>query len=345
MFFLSTLFYSASILILTDQAEQFFTGTYTVNTIDCPSDKECTFIDHCLAVWNLMNQNQLPIHRFRQAICGYERAKPKVCCDINNNNANPILTRRDGVFARSNSIPKCGRAIAYGDVNSRKMYPFVAKIGFKSNTGEIVYPCSGAILNERTVLTTASCALAKSTRYKLDSVLVGELDDESISNPDAQRLDISYVIKHPNYQSEIFANNIAMLRLNEPIRYAATVQPVCLIRREWYLNTGTTSVLAGWGKTARQTTKPCKQQALTMKILSTDQCTNYYDQGLSVELCAIGNETPCGGYSGSPLLSKHEDTYFLLGLLSYGSDCSVVRNFPSVFVDVQKYIRWIFENC
>lgn len=34
-------------------------------------------------------------------------------------------------------------------------------------TGEIKYSCNGVIVNERTVLTTATCALAKSDRYKL----------------------------------------------------------------------------------------------------------------------------------------------------------------------------------
>lgn len=33
--------------------------------------------------------------------------------------------------------------------------------------GSIKYPCTGTILNERTVLTTATCALANSDDYKL----------------------------------------------------------------------------------------------------------------------------------------------------------------------------------
>jgi len=44
----------------------------------------------------------------------------------------------------------------------------VSKNSFSDTlTGEIKYSCNGVIVNERTVLTTATCALAKSDRYKL----------------------------------------------------------------------------------------------------------------------------------------------------------------------------------
>lgn len=39
---------------------------------------------------------------------------------------------------------------------------------------------------------------------------------------------------------------------------------------------------------------------------------NYYIQGLAVELCTIGDEIPCSGYNGSPLLLKYGDSHFLV---------------------------------
>lgn len=50
-------------------------------------------------------------------------------------------------------------------------------------------------------------------------MVVGEFNIGTVPDSNIQKLNISYVIKHPNYQAESFANNIAMLRLKEPIQY------------------------------------------------------------------------------------------------------------------------------
>lgn len=33
------------------------------NTLSCPDDKKCTFVEQCPAVVSLMDQNELPAHR------------------------------------------------------------------------------------------------------------------------------------------------------------------------------------------------------------------------------------------------------------------------------------------
>lgn len=49
-----------------------------------------------------------------------------------------------------------------------------------------------------------------------------------------------------------------------------------------------------------------------MRIVSIEECMNYHIQGLAVELCTIGDEIPCSGYNGSPLLLKYGDSHFLV---------------------------------
>ncbi|KZC13498.1 Serine protease easter [Dufourea novaeangliae] len=346
MFSSSVFLHVALAFSVAGQTQCFLTEPYSSNSINCPNDKMCTHIENCPAVFNLMSQNLLPIHRFRQAICGYENVKAKICCDLGSHTANPAFTQAGGtLFTRSNSILECGKSFVRSNSNTLGMYPFVARIGFMRATGKITYPCTGVILNERTILTTASCALAKTDDYKLYSVLVGEFNAETDPDCNTQKHNISYVIKHPNYQTDTFANNIAMLRLQEPIQYTASVQPICLPPADRLLNPTVSPVLVGWGKLSSQRMKSCQQQSLRMRIIPNQECSSYYDQGLSVELCAIGDEMPCSGYSGSPLLFRYGDSYFLLGILSYGSNCNSATNFPSVFVNVLSYIRWILENC
>ncbi|KAF3422935.1 hypothetical protein E2986_06373 [Frieseomelitta varia] len=346
MLSLSILVYYIFILSVTHQTQNRQTiETYPINLINCPNDKKCTFVEYCPVISNLMSYNLLPIHRFRQAICGYESIRPKVCCNMERNMMNSFFTEKDASFTKPNLISDCGKSFVHGDVNSIGMYPFVARIGFKSNTGEIKYPCNGVILNQHMILTTASCALAKSSNYQLNSVLVGEFNIDTDPDCTSQKIDISYVIKHPHYQADTFTNNIAMLRLKDSIQYTVTAQPICLLLKNGYINIGMNSILVGWGKLERQKVESGKQQFLKMRIISSEECMNYYNQGLATELCTIGNDVPCSGYNGSPLLFKQGNTYFLLGILSYGSNCNMNRNFPTVFVNVQKYTRWILENC
>ncbi|XP_025161707.1 vitamin K-dependent protein C-like, partial [Harpegnathos saltator] len=218
-------------------------------------------------------------------------------------------------------------------------------------TGEMRYSCNGVIVSERTVLTTATCALAKSERYKLCSVLIGEYNTES--DPDCNELfcghktssrDISYVIKHPGYDPATYSNNVALLRLKKTIDFNATAQPICFIPEDRYVSLGSTCTVVGWGRLSGQKAQPTTQQSLQLKLVPKQQCSDYLSQGLSVELCATGSCEPCSGYSGSPMLYKYTDTYFLVGVLSYGSSCDSTTIFPSTFVNVQRYTRWILDN-
>lgn len=85
------------------------------------------------------------------------------------------------------------------------------------------------------------------------------------------------MIKHPNYQAETFANNIAMLHLKESIQYtgnnysnflnplckrfeiliffffnSVTAQPICLLPKNNYIDVGINAILVGWGKFANR---------------------------------------------------------------------------------------------
>ncbi|KAG7199421.1 hypothetical protein KM043_014050 [Ampulex compressa] len=296
---------------------------------------------------------ELPVHRFREAICGYDDLDTMVCCNVDDNWSRPTFTggRELPPLLSAPNSKECGKSLISSNVATVGTYPFVVRIGFIGTTGEIKYCCNGVIINERTILATASCALARSEKYKLYTVLVGEFNTDT--DPDcnslfcghtARNYNISYVVKHPNYQSETFANNVALLRLERPIEFTIAAQPVCFGPKDWTMNTRMCPILVGWGKFNGQREKAAKQQSQTMTILHEQECSDYYGRDLSVEMCAIGEQTPCTGYNGASLVYEHNNRYFLLGLLSYGFNCETATNFPSVFVNAQKYTRWIIEN-
>ena len=85
--------------------------------------------------------------------------------------------------------------------------------------------CDGIVLNERTILTSASCAPYLSERYeiKMGSNDLVELFDN------AKAYQIAEVIRHPNftYHKIMPVNDIALVRLKEPIAFNSKVQPAC----------------------------------------------------------------------------------------------------------------------
>lgn len=292
------------------------------NALSCPQDKQCIFIEHCPDVSILVKRNEFPIHRLRQLTCGYSESRLKICCDVSSYSMiRPTLFEQNTRSLWTSKLNcKCGKSFIKNDIDIFGSYPFLARIGFiNTQTGYIKYPCSGTIINERTVVTTASCALASSQTYKLHVVAIGEFDSET--DPDCNPLfcghkvelhNISYIVKHPNYREDNFANNIALIRLEKSINFKGMAQPICLLPREAYIETGSNSILIGWGRLSNQKDVPTMQQELKMVLLPKQNCLDFMNQGFSVELCAMGQAEPCSGYNGSPLLYKYSDTYFLV---------------------------------
>ncbi|CAG9829970.1 unnamed protein product [Diabrotica balteata] len=92
-----------------------------------------------------------------------------------------------------------------------------------------------------------------------------------------------------------------------------------------------------------------KQQVLQLPIISLQQCVQLYGRTLSVtddQLCAggeAGNDA-CSGFGGAPLIVRHGNTHYQVGILSFGSDQCGRGGVPSVYTNIKKYITWIREN-
>lgn len=93
-----------------------------------------------------------------------------------------------------------------------------------------------------------------------------------------------------------------------------TVQPICYSDQQ-YIPIGSTSMLVGWGKLSKQQQESTQQQSLPMKILRVQDCAEFIKRQLQVELCAIGYQDPCSGYSGSPMISRDGSGYTVVRFL------------------------------
>ena len=72
------------------------------------------------------------------------------------------------------------------------------------------------------------------------------------SDTDAKSLNVIQIINHPDHKSETKDNDIALLRLSEPVTFSDSIKPVCLAASDSTFSEGLNTWITGWGNTASQ---------------------------------------------------------------------------------------------
>lgn len=128
------------------------------------------------------------------------------------------------------------------DENSRKnaddgKFPY--QVSLRTNNGTHV--CSGVILDERLILSSASCVRAHNPNYAVMGVR-GKKDD-------SLRIGIDRIKVHELYNSSSQENNIALLRTVYHIDFSSWIKPVGLSSRQWSADDQLSFRISGWNQT------------------------------------------------------------------------------------------------
>nr|CAD7266053.1 unnamed protein product [Timema shepardi] len=102
----------------------------------------------------------------------------------------------------------------------------------------------------------------------LYSVRLGEYDGEGeidctveFCGPEVQDILISKVTVHPLFVAKNFSNDVAILKLDAPMNFTVTAQPICLLQNPQVQLIGRQGQLVGWGKT------PGQESAFTCQLV------------------------------------------------------------------------------
>lgn len=156
-------------------------------------------------------------------------------------------------------------------------------------------------------------------------------------------------VPHPNYNSLRADNDIALLRLDSPITFSTFIVPACLpsqdlASRVLHLN-GTMTVVTGWGSEKEGVaphSSPLKH--INVPIVEASECSRYMVNNLTQNvLCAgsIGSvKDACTGDSGGPMMTLYRNTWFLVGLVSWGEGCGHMDKL-GIYTKVSNYMEWI----
>ncbi|NXA00755.1 PAMR1 protease, partial [Nesospiza acunhae] len=277
-------------------------------------------------------------------------------------------------------IPICGKAenITLKKAVTSMRWPWQAAIyrtasGVKENSlrkGAWILICSGALVNERTVVVAAHCVtdLGKTIVLKtaeLKVVLGKFYRDDDRDEKTIQNLRISAIIVHPNYDPILLDSDIAVIKLLDKARISSRVQPICLSSSH-DLTSSTEDLkimVTGWKVLADIKDLGYKNDTIRMGIVQMVDsllCEQQYeDNGIQVSItdsmfCAKQDHTvfsnicpaETGGIAAITLPGKAspELRWHLMGLVSWGYDKTCSLELYSGFTKALPFKDWIEKN-
>uniref|UniRef100_A0A1L8DQE9 CLIP domain-containing serine protease n=2 Tax=Nyssomyia neivai TaxID=330878 RepID=A0A1L8DQE9_9DIPT len=330
----------------------------------------CVDIKECKSLYAILtNQDITDADKtfLRDRHCGFVNGTAAVCCDLE--------TKRDtrSVSTVNNLLPKpeegkCGRETSKnrligGQLAKLDEYPWMVRLQYKTEDNELKYLCGGSLINERYVMTAAHC-VKNPGRFELKGVRVGEYDttkDQDCKDgeclPKVQDILVEEIIVHPEYNPRKHKNDIALIRLKEPVQLNEFIQPICLpFAEQFTTNTfeGKSLHISGWGTIGGGSPSNIKVNTQFVGV-SNEKCNQIYSsQNTDVgqeQLCAAPKENnpvdSCKGDSGGPLMTQdpksNKGNWYAVGILSFGARCGQTDG-PDVFTRVSEYPDWISQT-
>ncbi len=224
--------------------------------------------------------------------------------------------------------------IVGGDRAMLSQYPFISGLVNKGDDATQVF-CGASVVNENWILTAAHCVEGERAA-RLDVLLN---TDNLQSTGNAERIAVSQIVMHPQYNSQTTDNDIALLKLSQP----TTVTPISVATaaNAALEQTDRNVSVAGWGnRSASGTDYPSQLHAVNLTVSDFNRCDRAYDNSLNKgHICAgtpQGGKDSCQGDSGGPLIARTTEGPVQLGVVSFGQDCGD-RDFPGVYTRVSHY--------
>ncbi|XP_061830196.1 protein Z, vitamin K-dependent plasma glycoprotein a [Nerophis lumbriciformis] len=199
--------------------------------------------------------------------------------------------------------------------------------------------CSGVILKENLVLTSARCA----TKHNSFQVVVGKRKMTNEGGEQTRYVKISHV--HPRYVEGRPENDLAVVELRDRIVFGKEATAACLPERDFAENVLMTAeipaVVTGWKEPQEGSSF---QGPLTLNHLAYNgltQCLQAHPNLVNNKMgcTAARANADCAMSSGSPLLTLYREVFFLTGVVSQppGADCS--KGF--IFQKVSRHLGWL----
>lgn len=105
-------------------------------------------------------------------------------------------------------------------------------------------------------------------------------------------------------------------------------------------------MVTGWGSTSDIQKKNYSTllSYIEIPMVPRNECAQVMRHTISDNMLCAGTlgdrKDACIGDSGGPMITKYKDTWFLVGLVSWGEGCGKKEKF-GVYTKVSQYLEWI----
>lgn len=154
--------------------------------------------------------------------------------------------------------------------------------------------------------------------------------------------------KHPNYYNgQTVDNDIALMRLENPAPFSEFILPICvpgseMAKRVLHQN-GTITVVTGWGKDDSNRYSSALN-VIKVPLVTHSVCNSHMSHNVSDNFLCAGilgqRKDACEGDSGGPMVTLYRNTWFLVGLVSWGEGCGMEDKL-GIYTKVSNYNEWI----
>ncbi|KAM3835752.1 vitamin K-dependent protein C isoform 2-T2 [Vipera latastei] len=231
-----------------------------------------------------------------------------------------------------------------GNPGKRGDSPWQVMLG--NSAGE--FKCGGVLIHPAWVLTAAHCVFRES-RIKL---ILGKYHRRRIDESEITII-ADKIFIHENYSSDTYDNDIAILHLSHPVVVNKYIIPICLptqnLANQQLMTEGIQTIVTGWGSQSANSKKNFSSvlNFIEIPVASRNDCIHSMWNSLTDNMFCAGIpgdiRDSCHGDSGGPMVVKFKNTWFLLGLVSWGEGCGDPNNF-GIYTKISSYLDWIRQK-